>query len=89
MAQALPGTFTGRTDADDIAADVKSAAGTTITDRARILESLCALAAEFTAQQPDPQRVLDWKDPLPPESEALLSRLRRSLRHDVTDPDGA
>ena len=61
--------------------DVASAAGTTTAQRARILESLCRMAAELTAQHPDPQRVLDWQDPIPAASAALLARLRARLRH--------
>lgn len=79
MVKSLPLSFTDRTDTEDVLADVNSARETTMADRARILESLCRLAAEFTAQQPDPQRVLDWQDQRPPESEALLARLRRSF----------
>lgn len=61
--------------------DVASAVGTTMAERARILESLCRMAAELTAQHPDPQHVLDWQDPIPSASATLLARLREQLRH--------
>lgn len=80
MEPRLPLTFVGRTDAEDVARDVASAAGTTLAERARILEALCRMAAEFTAQQVDPRRVLDWQDPLPTTSERLLARLRGQYR---------
>jgi hypothetical protein len=76
MVRSLPDAFCGRSDEEDISNDVASAASTTMTQRARILESLCRMAAEQTAQHPDPQRVLDWQDPLPEASEELLARLR-------------
>lgn len=76
----LPSTFTGRLDTDDVECDVEAARGTTIEERAKILESLCRMAAELTAQHPDPQRVLDWQDPLSPDTEALLARLRARAR---------
>jgi hypothetical protein len=69
--------FVARSDAEDVERDVESVRNTTVADRARILESLCRMAAEQTAQQPDPQRVLDWRDPLPQGSEELLARLRK------------
>jgi len=75
----LPPGLTGRFDCDDVLEDVESARGTTVAERARILESLCRMAAALTAQQPDPGRVLDWQDPLSAETEALLTRLRRSV----------
>ncbi len=50
------------------------ARGTTMADRARILESLCRMAAEQIAQHDDPRRTLEWQDPLSPESEALGAR---------------
>ncbi|MDY0002951.1 MAG: hypothetical protein RBU30_16750 [Polyangia bacterium] len=77
----LPLAFRGRSDADDILEDVEAARGTTLAERARILEELCRMAAELTASQPDPQRVLDWQDPLSPETEALLEALRRRAAH--------
>lgn len=82
MAKRLPAAFTGRTDAEDVARDIEAVRGTTMADRARILEALCRMAAEHTAQHSDPQRVLDWQDPLPAESEALLARLRRAFREE-------
>lgn len=49
-------------------------------DRARILAQLCGMAAELIAQQPDPQRALDWQDPIPPASRRPLERLRAEHR---------
>jgi hypothetical protein len=80
MVSRLPAAFRGRTDAEDVAADVAAVAGSTMAERALILESLCQMAAEQTAQHANPQRVLDWQDPIPPESEALLARLRAQYR---------
>ena len=81
--QALPLTLTGRTDEDDVRDDVEGSRGTTMAERAHLLEELCLMAAELTAAQPDPQRVLDWQDPISPEAEALLARLRlRAAPHD-------
>jgi len=80
MKQPLPLTFVDRTDAEDVALDVAGAAGTTLEERARIMEALCRMAAELTAQQADPRRVLDWQDPLPDASQRLLARLRDQYR---------
>ncbi|MBI5508000.1 MAG: hypothetical protein HY903_04535 [Deltaproteobacteria bacterium] len=76
-----PFSIVRRTDAEDVARDVAGAAGTTMDDRARILEELCRMAAEQIAQHPDPKKALAWRDPLPPGSEALLARLRARFRH--------
>ena len=79
----LPATFLDRTDAEDARQDVESARTTTMAERARILEALCRMAAEQIAQHPDPQRVLDWQDPISAETEALLARLHaRWRKHD-------
>ena len=80
MKQPLPLTFVDRTDAEDVALDVAGAAGTTLEERARIMETLCRMAAELTTQQADPRRVLDWQDPLPDASQRLLARLRDQYR---------
>ena len=74
--EGLPAAFRGRTDLEDVVADVEAARGTTVADRARILESLCRMAAEQIAQHPDPQKVFDWQDPLSAEARRLLERLR-------------
>lgn len=74
--EGLPATFRGRTDLEDALADVDAAQETTVADRARILESLCRMAAEQIAQHPDPQKVLDWQDPLSVEARQVLERLR-------------
>lgn len=70
----LPESFTRAND--DVLDEVAQLRGTTMTERGRILEALCRLAAEQVAQHPDPARTLRWQDPVPPESEALLARLR-------------
>jgi hypothetical protein len=72
----LPPAFLGRTDEEDVERDVEGVRNTTMADRARILESLCRMAAEQIAHRHDPQRVLDWRDPISEESEKLLARLR-------------
>lgn len=73
---ALPLSLARHSDADDVRDDVEGARGTTMAERAHVLEELCRMAAELTAAHPDPQRVLDWQDPLSPETEALLALLR-------------
>ena len=73
----LPVGMTARSDADDVGDDVESVRGTTVADRARILESLCRMAAEQVAQHADPRRALDWQDPVSPETDALMARLRK------------
>ena len=45
----LPPGLIDRSDRDDVLDDVESARGTTMEERARILESLCRMAAELTA----------------------------------------
>lgn len=76
----LPATFTGQTDEVNAQEEARAIRNTTMAERARVLESLCRLAAELTAQHADPQRVLDWQDPLSPETEATLARLRSRWR---------
>jgi hypothetical protein len=49
-------------------------------ERARLIESLCRLAAEQIAQHADPERALSYQDPLSPETEALLAVLRAGHR---------
>ncbi len=67
---------------DDVKSDVEGVEGTTMEERARILEALCRMAAEQIAQHKDPARALDWQDPLEPETVALLARLRAAYRKD-------
>jgi hypothetical protein len=81
MRQSLPATFLQRTAAKDTEDDISRFRGTTIAERARVLESLCQMAAEFIAQHEDPQRALEWQDRCSPETEALLARLRKRYQH--------
>lgn len=60
--------------------DVDAARAMSAADRERALESLCRMAAELIAQQPDPRRTLDWQDPVSAETEILLRRLRAAYR---------
>lgn len=78
----LPHSFHAE-HADDVWDEADAARETTMADRARILESLCRMAAEQIAQHDDPRRALDWQDPLNQESEALLAKLRERYRRHV------
>jgi hypothetical protein len=71
----LPGAFR-RTHEEALRDEVAEAAGTTPSERAEILVSLCRLAVEQILQHPDPARVLDYQDPIPASSKAALQRLR-------------
>ena len=77
----LPAAFQ-RTHDEALADEVASAADTTPAERGEILVSLCRLAVEQILQQPDPTRVLDYRDPVPASTEAVLRRLRE--RYDRT-----
>jgi hypothetical protein len=48
--------------------------------RDRALQSACAFAAQALAERPDRDRILEWRDPLPADSVALLERLKRDAR---------
>ena len=79
----LPGGLIDRPEGEDVEDEVRTMKGTSMAQRARILEDLCRMAAEFTAQHADPQRVLDWQDPVSQETEELLRRLREAhANHD-------
>jgi len=75
----LPAAFERDPD-DDARAEVAACRGTTLAERARIHEALCTRAAEQIAQHPDPSKALDWQDPLAPETEDALRRLRERYR---------
>jgi len=61
---------------------VEAASRYSQTDRARILEELCALAAELVSQHENPARTLAYQEPLPADSVRLLERLREEYaRH--------
>ena len=49
-------------------------------DRLELVFSACEDAITILAMQEDPQRALDWVDPLPPSSVAVLARLRGRCR---------
>lgn len=51
-----------------------------IEKRGEWLVSLCALAMEQIATHPDPKATLLTEDPLPEDSLALLTRLRRNYK---------
>jgi len=79
---ALPPALVERAVDEDVRDEVAAMKGATQEQLAKILEDLCRMAAELTAQHADPQRVLDWQDPISPETEALLERLRETwARH--------
>jgi hypothetical protein len=46
----------------------------------RLLRAACDLAFAILAVRPDRQEVLDYEEPLPPESVALLERMIRTER---------
>jgi hypothetical protein len=71
----LPASFQ-RTHAEAVAEEVESAAGTTPEERGRILLALCRMAVEQISQHQDPQRTLDYQDPIPASTEVALKRLR-------------
>jgi hypothetical protein len=75
-----PAALFAQSDADAVREEVSAVRGLDAEARARLLESLCALAVELVMQHPDPARALAWQDPLPAESEALLARLRANAR---------
>ena len=76
----LPPSLAGKSDREDVLADVESARGTTMEQRALILISLCRMAAEQIAQHRDPRRALDWQDRVSVDAERLLERLRAAHR---------
>ena len=76
----LSNPFDARSAREDVERDVAAASGTTMEDRARILEALCRMGAEQIAQHADPTRALDWRDPISAESEAALACLRARYR---------
>ena len=71
----LPASFQ-RTHAEAVAEEVESAAATTPEERGRILLALCRMAVEQISQHQDPQRTLDYQDPIPASTEVALKRLR-------------
>jgi len=73
----LPAALVEHSAAESVWEDVAAAADLDMDERAAVLVSLCRMAAELTAQHPDPAKVLAWQDPVSPESAALLQRLRR------------
>jgi hypothetical protein len=70
--------FLDRDERADILEEARRYRGATEGRRAREIEALCREAAAILAAVPEVQRrrVLAWADPLPPESVALLRRLR-------------
>jgi hypothetical protein len=67
-------------DATSVRREVQEWVGTTPAERWR-LAVLCSRDAMWAIQASrDPQRLLDWEDPLPESSVAALSRLRAAAR---------
>lgn len=81
--RSLPLVFVNRTDQEDIEDDVSATRGLTSDERGQIMVALCRLAAEQIAQHVDPQKVLDWKDPISAETEMALAQLRQRWKHHV------
>jgi hypothetical protein len=52
----------------------------TATQRLEILDSLCRDAMALLASRPDRQRVLEFRDRLPPSAVEALARLRAEYR---------
>jgi hypothetical protein len=71
----LPLGLRQRSDRDAIIDDLGPYIGTTMEQRDEIMSQLCRFASEQIAAHPDPQRILDFQDPLSPASEALWRRL--------------
>ncbi|MBI5526810.1 MAG: hypothetical protein HY897_10800 [Deltaproteobacteria bacterium] len=75
----LPAAF-HRDEDEDLRSEMDPLRGSGVEERARVLESLCRMAAEMAAQHPDPLRVFEWQDPLPANSREVLERLRAEFR---------
>jgi hypothetical protein len=54
--------------------------GLTPAQRAQALAAACRAAARQLAERPDRQRLLEYRDPLPQSSVAVLRRLRAAAR---------
>ncbi len=54
--------------------------GMTPAERSRALAAACRAAARQLAARSDAQRMLDYRDPLPHDSELILARLRDTAR---------
>lgn len=78
--QALPPALERRSDQEAIREDIAPYLGTTVEQRAEIMEALCRLAAEQIAANPQGARILQHVDPRSPESERLWLRLVGSSR---------
>jgi len=54
--------------------------GLTPAERSRALAAACRAAARQLAARPDARRMLDYRDPLPRDSQVILERLRKIAR---------
>jgi hypothetical protein len=80
MAVRLPPAVQARSADEDVRREAEEHRAYDDDQRAAILEALCRLAAELVSQHPDPARTLAWQEPIPPDSERLLSALRERRR---------
>jgi len=46
--------------------------------------SLCKAAQDLLRMHHNPRRAIEWSDPLPAESLAMMQRLREKYRHERT-----
>lgn len=74
----LPGWVTG--NRESVTREAAPYRKMTPAQRSRALAAACRAAARQLAARPDAQRMLDYRDPLPRDSELILERLRAIAR---------
>jgi hypothetical protein len=82
MPKPLPKSFV-RTDEEDILEKAEDTRGMSDEQRWRAMRGLCKLAAELVAQHPDPQKTLDFQEPVPDGSLRIFARLRERQTKDT------
>ena len=67
-------------DAESIRREIEPYLHMSDDERARQLVLACRASAKLLASHDDPERVLAWRDPLPPDSVEKLALLRARYR---------
>ena len=76
----LPPALRARSARESVLEDTEPWVGSTVEERVKAVESLCALAIDLLRANPNVDAALAWQDPVPASTRAHWARLMRQKR---------
>lgn len=77
MTVTLPPALRARSARESVLEDIEPWVGSTVEERVKAVDSLCALAIDLLRANPNVDAAVAWQDPVPPSTRAHWARLMR------------